>query len=111
MRPRPNRAPITMTAQPKHDRDRARLRLIITGRVQGVFFRHSTLDVARTLALVGWVRNLPDYRQVEIVAEGRASALKALEAWAHQGPPGARVDSLEAQWLEVTGEFETFSVR
>jgi acylphosphatase len=91
--------------------DRARLRLVVTGRVQGVFFRQSALDEARALALTGWVRNLPNGRQVEIVAEGRRAALEALEAWAHQGPRGARVEHLSAEWSDFTGEFDRFSVR
>ncbi len=100
-----------MTLAPQNDSDFARLHLIITGRVQGVFYRHSTLDTARTLALSGWVRNSPNGRQVEIMAEGRISALKALEAWAHDGPPAARVDHVEARWSNFTGEFQAFSVR
>jgi acylphosphatase len=93
------------------DSEFGRLHLIITGRVQGVFYRHSTLDTARTLALSGWVRNSPNGRQVEIMAEGRISALKALVAWAHDGPPAARVDHVEARWANFTGEFQAFSVR
>ncbi|MGH7949982.1 MAG: acylphosphatase [Candidatus Binataceae bacterium] len=98
-----------MSQRPPTDADRARLRLIVTGRVQGVFFRHATLETARSLALSGWVRNSPNSRQVEIVAEGRVSALNALEAWAHDGPPAARVDHVDAQWSQFTGEFKAFS--
>ncbi|MGH7864064.1 MAG: acylphosphatase [Candidatus Binataceae bacterium] len=93
----------------KHDHEFARLHLIVTGRVQGVFFRHATLETARTLALTGWVRNSPNGRQVEIVAEGRVSALKAMEAWSHDGPPGARVAHVAAQWSQFSGEFKAFS--
>ncbi len=87
--------------------DRARLRLIVSGRVQGVFFRHSTTQEARKLGLSGWVRNLPS-GEVEIVAEGRRADLKMLWAWAHGGPPGARVLAVEEEWTEFKGEFMGF---
>jgi acylphosphatase len=90
--------------------DYARLHLWVRGRVQGVFFRAATADEAQALALSGWVRNLPDGR-VEIVAEGRRPALQALAAWAHQGPPAARVAEVEEQWDEFKGEFRGFRVR
>jgi len=88
----------------------ARMRLLISGRVQGVFFRGSASDVAQSLALTGWVRNLFDGR-VEIVAEGRRDALKALAAWAQQGPPAARVSQVDEQWSEFRGEFRGFRAR
>ncbi len=79
----------------------------MSGRVQGVFFRHATADQARGLGVRGWVRNRADGR-VEIVAEGKRAALEMLLAWAYQGPPAARVDQVEARWLEFRDEFETF---
>ncbi len=90
--------------------DYARLHLWVSGRVQGVFFRGATADEAEALALTGWARNLRDGR-VEIVAEGQRQALKALAAWAHQGPPSARVTNVEEEWTEFTGEFRDFQVR
>ncbi len=90
--------------------EQARLRLIVSGRVQGVFFRQATADEARGLGLTGWVRNRPDGR-VEIVAEGRRANLKMLLAWAHRGPPAARVDQVETSWLEFRQEFPSFVVR
>lgn len=90
--------------------DYKRLRLLISGRVQGVFFRGSAADVADSLALTGWARNLIDGR-VEIVAEGRREALNALAAWAHQGPPAAWVSEVEEEWSEFRGEFRGFRAR
>jgi len=90
--------------------DYARLHLLVSGRVQGVFFRGAAADEARTLALTGWVRNLPDGR-VEIVAEGRRRALNALAAWAHDGPPAARVIDVEEEWSGFQAEFKDFRVR
>lgn len=69
---------------------RARLRLRITGRVQGVWFRGATQAEARRLGVAGWVRNEPD-GSVEAVVEGPAHAVRALADWCRHGPPGARV--------------------
>lgn len=69
-------------------------RFVVSGRVQGVYFRQSTADQARALGLRGWVRNLPDGR-VEGVAAGPAAALGQLQAWLRHGPSMARVDGLE----------------
>ena len=68
-------------------------RFIVTGKVQGVFFRASTRERALDLGLSGRATNLPDGR-VDVIAEGAAAALDALEAWLHQGPPAARVESV-----------------
>jgi acylphosphatase len=87
-----------------------RLHLIVSGRVQGVCFRQATIDEARGLGLTGWVRNRPDGR-VEIVAEGRRANLEMLLAWANRGPPAARVDQVEASWLECHEEFQKFTAR
>jgi acylphosphatase len=88
----------------------ARLRLLISGRVQGVGFRFSAAAQARRLGVNGWARNLCDGR-VEIVAEGSREALEALRAWAHQGPPAARVTEVSEQWLEFRGDIQGFDVR
>ena len=88
----------------------ARLHMVISGRVQGVFFRGATLDEAFALGLTGWVRNRPD-RKVEIVAEGKRRNLEMLRAWAHQGPSSARVENVDAEWAEYTGEFSGFRIR
>ena len=87
-----------------------RLHLRVTGRVQGVAFRAHTEHEARRRGLVGWVRNLPD-GSVEAVAEGPRSALEDLAAWCRQGPPAARVESLELSWAAATGEHAAFSIR
>lgn len=86
------------------------LHIIVSGIVQGVFFRAHTKNAAQNLGLVGWVRNLRDGR-VEIAAEGPKSALEQLIAWCHEGPPHARVDNVDVTWDKATGEFETFEVK
>ncbi len=92
------------------DEEYARLRLIVRGRVQGVFFRAAAADEAQGLGIRGWARNLPD-GSVEIVAEGKRSSLKIFAAWAHLGPPAARVTEVEEQWSEFRNEFHGFKIR
>ncbi|QGM21254.1 acylphosphatase [Spiribacter sp. 2438] len=70
-------------------------RFIVTGRVQGVWYRASTQDQAQSLGLRGQVRNCPDGR-VEVIACGAPEALKALEAWLWDGPAEARVRSVDS---------------
>jgi acylphosphatase len=88
----------------------ARLHLIIRGRVQGVGFRFAAYDEAKDLALAGWVRNLAT-GDVEIVAEGSRENLQMLAAWAHQGPPSARVTGVREEWSDFTREFNEFRIR
>ena len=83
-------------------------RFLVSGKVQGVFFRASTREQALKLGLRGYARNLPDGR-VEVLAEGDSSALDALERWLHAGPPMAKVQSLErgdADAVALSGGFE-----
>jgi acylphosphatase len=90
--------------------DLSRLRLIVSGRVQGVFFRAGAAHTARALGLRGWARNRAD-GTVEIVAEGTRGALERLLEWAKIGPPRARVDHVDADWSAAAGEFSAFEVR
>lgn len=80
-----------------------RANLKIEGRVQGVFYRHSTKTEARTLGLSGWVRNMDD-GSVELEVEGPRSDVDKLIAWCRQGPPNARVDNVIVSWLEASTE-------
>jgi acylphosphatase len=70
------------------------VRMLISGRVQGVCFRAYTREEACRLGLKGWVRNLPDGR-VEVLAQGDPAKVGVLESWCHQGPPHARVWQVE----------------
>lgn len=88
----------------------ARAHVIISGRVQGVFFRASTRDEARTRGLTGWVRNLPG-NQVEAVFEGEEEAVKGAVEWCREGPPFAVVRNVNVAWEAATGEFEDFQIR
>jgi len=87
-----------------------RVHITVAGRVQGVFFRANTQEVAQRLGLSGYVRNLPDGR-VEVVAEGEEEALRKLVDWCHEGPPLARVERVEVRWENPTGEFSGFHIR
>ncbi|HEY2484020.1 MAG TPA: acylphosphatase [Candidatus Binataceae bacterium] len=86
------------------------LRMIVSGRVQGVGFRYTARDEAQDLGLKGWVRNRPS-GEVEIVAEGREDVLKMLAAWAHLGPPAAHVSRVHEEWSEYSGQFADFRIR
>ena len=87
----------------------AALRLVVSGRVQGVAFRAFTRRRALELGLVGWVKNLPD-GGVEVRAEGPSPALESLRQQLRQGPPAARVDGVSEWPLEATGEWTTFRI-
>ena len=89
---------------------RARLHLIVSGRVQGVGFRFSGVRRGQGLALAGWVRNLAG-GEVEFVAEGKQENLRMLAAWAHLGPPSAHVTEVRENWLDFAGEFTEFQIR
>jgi acylphosphatase len=80
-----------------------RCRVVVSGRVQGVFFRATCEQVATGLGVSGWVRNRPDGK-VEVVAEGERAAVDELLAWCRQGPPRGRVDRVEITDEPVTGE-------
>lgn len=77
-------------------------RLIVHGRVQGVFYRDWTVTTARELGLAGWVRNRPD-GTVEAHCEGTREAVEALSARMHDGPPRARVERVESTEVPVEG--------
>jgi acylphosphatase len=81
--------------------------VIVTGRVQGVFFRSSTVDAARARSVSGWVRNRHD-GTVEAVFEGPPADVEALVDHCRRGPPGARVDAVEVftEPPETLGGFE-----
>lgn len=74
--------------------DPIRRRVIVHGRVQGVWFRDSTREAARRHGISGWVRNRAD-RTVEAVFEGPPEAVARAIAYVHDGPPRARVERLE----------------
>lgn len=87
----------------------AAVRLILHGKVQGVFYRDWTVSTARGLGLTGWVRNLPD-DTVEARLEGEDAAIDRMIAAMQEGPPRARVDNIEREEVEPEG-FGSFDRR
>ena len=75
-------------------------RCLVTGRVQGVFFRASTQREAQKLGVTGYAHNLPD-GSVEVLACGDTAAVEQLKEWLWQGPPGARVSEVECRRVEA----------
>lgn len=85
------------------------IRCVVAGRVQGVYYRASTAERAAALGLNGWVKNLSDGR-VEAIASGSLAALTEFAAWLWQGPPAARVASVQVEeWTETVPD--RFDVR
>ncbi len=91
--------------------ERAAVRLVIQGHVQGVYFRAFTLEHARELEITGYVRNLPGEDAVEVWAEGKKEQLETLIGRLRVGPPGSRVDSIVTNWSTQTGSYPDFSIR
>jgi acylphosphatase len=87
----------------------ARARVVVRGRVQGVFFRDETRRRARSLGVAGWVTNRPD-GAVEVVFEGSRDAVDSMVRWCHNGPSGARVDDVQVTREDPRGE-HGFAVR
>ncbi len=88
--------------------EKARIHIVVSGRVQGVFFRAGAQQRAQEFGLGGWVRNLADGR-VELVCEGEKEAVEQFAEWCKQGPPGAKVDRCEVNYEKPSGELENFS--
>ena len=89
---------------------RKQIHVLVSGRVQGVGFRWSTLDVAHQLHVQGWVRNRTDGR-VEVVAEAEEKILEQFIAFLWQGPRYAKVKNVEIEWSDATGEFTKFQLK
>lgn len=88
----------------------AQAHVVVSGRVQGVFFRASTRDVASRCGVRGYVRNLPG-RQVEAVLQGERSAVEKVIAFLREGPPGAVVTDIAVDWRDPVEPYEGFHVR
>ena len=80
-----------------------RVRVRLSGRVQGVFFRASCAERADDLGLGGWIRNVPG-GDVEAVFEGTESAVAQMVSWCREGPPLARVERVDVADEAPVGE-------
>ena len=86
-----------------------RVRLFVTGRVQGVFFRQSLKAKSIQNDVFGWVKNLQDGR-VECLLEGNAENISILVEWANSGPANAIVENVEVHNEKFDNEFTKFDV-
>lgn len=83
--------------------DIVRAHLLVTGRVQGVFFRTETRERALNLGLAGWVRNLGSGK-VEVVFEGERTTVERAVEWCRHGPPHALVESVDVRCEDPEGD-------
>jgi len=87
-----------------------RISAIVSGRVQGVYYRASTETEARRLGVTGWVRNLSN-GDVEFEAEGPEDIIDALIKWAYQGPEMAKVRNIQIKTMPISNENRLFFIR
>lgn len=88
---------------------KTRAHVFIRGKVQGVYFRQNTKQVATKHRVTGWVCNLPDGR-VEAVFEGDKIDINEVITWCHIGPANSRVDDVDVRLEKYTGEFASFTI-
>ena len=84
--------------------------ILISGRVQGVWFRASTKQKAEQLGLKGWVRNTLD-GNVEAIFEGPEDIINEMIEWCHRGSPLSKVTNVEIKKQKATNTFEDFSIK
>ena len=89
---------------------KVRAHILVSGRVQGVFFRSQTKHNADNHDVKGWVRNLPDGR-LEAVFEGEQDAVQKLIDFCKRGPSGARVTNIDLNWETYTGTTNRFKIK
>lgn len=89
--------------------NKVRARAVISGRVQGVFFRLETKKAADRYGVFGWVKNQRD-GTVAAVFEGTKENVDSILAWCKQGPPIAKVLNVDVKWEEYKVEFDSFEV-
>jgi len=87
-----------------------RVKILVSGRVQGVYFRRFTQKQAKQFSINGHARNLHDGR-VEIIAEGESKIIEKFIKWCHKGPVTARVDHVEITDLQADEELTSFEIR
>jgi acylphosphatase len=89
--------------------DRREALVTVSGRVQGVWFRASTVEVAREVGAKGYVRNLPDGK-VEALVQGTEEQIEAVIAFMKKGPPGSVVSDIDVTMRVPERKYETFQV-
>lgn len=88
-----------------------RAHVIITGRVQGVYYRQTAFNKAVELGLTGWVRNLSNGKQVEAIFEGDEILVNKMIEWCKEGPSMSRVTFVEVDKQEFLDSFTGFSIK
>lgn len=88
----------------------AEAHVVVSGRVQGVWFRGNTQRAAEEAGVRGWVRNLPD-RRVEAVLQGERAAVESVIGFMRTGPPGAVVTECVVSWRTAEERFHGFDIR
>jgi acylphosphatase len=88
---------------------KARAHVLVSGRVQGIFFRSEARHEAKKQGVNGWIRNLPDDR-VEAVFEGEQERVEKLVEFCKRGPLGAIVTGVDVAWERHSGEFKDFEI-
>jgi acylphosphatase len=91
--------------------DKASIKVLVHGRVQGVYFRDFTCRRAAEYDLSGYVKNLSDGRSVEVYAEGEKASLEKLVSHLKVGPPGAVVEEITASYGDYTGTYNGFTIK
>ncbi len=89
--------------------EKVRARVLIEGRVQGVFFRYRTQETALKFDLKGWVKNRRD-GSVEAVFEGDKEKVDQIVQWCHRGPSEAKVTKVHLSWEDYIEEFDDFTI-
>ena len=84
--------------------------ILVTGKVQGVFFRQATKVIAIKNHVTGWVKNL-ESGQVEILLEGEDQNVNSIVEWCHNGPANSRVDEIKIEQQKFSGQYSNFEVR
>ena len=89
---------------------KVRAHILVSGRVQGVFFRSEAKKEADKRSVKGWVRNLYDGK-IEAILEGEEEVVKKIIKFYRKGPPHARVKDVEVKWENYKGEFRSFRIK
>lgn len=93
----------------ENPKSKVRVHMVVSGLVQGVFFRANTKSEAERLGVFGWARNLMT-GDVEITAEGEKEIIDKFVQWCHKGPPGSEVSKVDEKWEEYRDEFKSFRI-
>lgn len=86
-----------------------RAHIIVTGLVQGVYYRATARQEARALGITGWVKNRPE-GTVEAMAEGEKNKVEQFIEWCRQGPPDSQVSSVQVEWEDTMGGYRDFRI-